>query len=188
MGRVLLTYDGDSHRVRKTVNGVTTLCVVDDRNPTGYAQRLEELTSTGGTPAVTRAYVYGHDLIAQDQIRNYQWTLSFYGHNGHGSMRFLTDIQGQVSDTYDYDAFGNQIARSVRSLATGQLEPVSVDNAAWITAIVYLFTGKQYDPDLGFYYLRARYHNPEIGRSWTMDSMRGKSVMPENITATWVFQ
>ena len=28
----------------------------------------------------------------------------------------------------------------------------------------YLFSGEQYDPNAGFYYLRARYYNPDIGR------------------------
>ena len=32
-----LTYDGDGNRVAKTVTGVTTRYLVDDRNLTGYA-------------------------------------------------------------------------------------------------------------------------------------------------------
>ena len=38
--------DGDGNRVRKTINGLTTLYLVDDLNPTGYAQVLEELVSS----------------------------------------------------------------------------------------------------------------------------------------------
>jgi hypothetical protein len=33
-GEVLVSYDGDGNRVAKTVGGVTTLFLVDDRNPT----------------------------------------------------------------------------------------------------------------------------------------------------------
>jgi hypothetical protein len=44
----VIVYDGEGNRVRKTVAGVTTLFLVDDQNPTGYAQAVEELTSTGG--------------------------------------------------------------------------------------------------------------------------------------------
>lgn len=39
---------------------------------------------------------------------------------------------------------------------------------------LYLFTGEQMDPDLGMYYLRARYYQPSIGRFWTMDSYEGR--------------
>ncbi len=34
----LMTYDGDGNRVSKTVNGTTTYYLVDDVNPSGYAQ------------------------------------------------------------------------------------------------------------------------------------------------------
>ncbi|HVU47504.1 MAG TPA: hypothetical protein VHD85_15330, partial [Terracidiphilus sp.] len=38
-----ILYDGDGNRVAKTVNGVTTRYLVDDLNPTGYPQVVEEL-------------------------------------------------------------------------------------------------------------------------------------------------
>ena len=38
--------------------------------------------------------------------------------------------------------------------------------------------GEQYDPDLGLYYLRARFYSPRTGRFWTMDSWEGKSGNP----------
>ncbi len=37
----------------------------------------------------------------------------------------------------------------------------------------YLFTGEQYDANVNFYYLRARYMNPALGRFLTMDSWGG---------------
>jgi len=38
---VTIIYDGDGNRVVKTANGVTTRYLVDDLNPTGYAQVVE---------------------------------------------------------------------------------------------------------------------------------------------------
>ena len=38
-----MVYDGDGNRVAKTVSGVTTRYLVDDLNPTGYAQVIDEL-------------------------------------------------------------------------------------------------------------------------------------------------
>jgi YD repeat-containing protein len=35
--------------------------------------------------------------------------LSFYSYDRAGSVRHLTNASGAVTDTYDYDAFGNKI-------------------------------------------------------------------------------
>ena len=53
--------------------------------------------------------------------------------------------------TYDYDAFGNEV------------------NSTGTTSNNYLYRGEQYDPDLGLYYLRARYYNPLTGRFMSRD-------------------
>jgi RHS repeat-associated protein len=37
----------------------------------------------------------------------------------------------------------------------------------------HLFTGEEFDADLGLYHLRARYHNPDTGRFWTQDGFEG---------------
>ena len=163
-GEVQIVYDGDGNRVRKTVNGVTTLYLVDTVNPTGYAQVLEELTTSNAQPAVvTRVYAYGHVLLSQDQFVTSGWTANYYGYDGHGNVRFLTDQNGFVTDTYDYDAFGNLIAR------TGT------------TTNNFLFTGEQFDGDLGLYYLRARYANPSTGRFWSMDEFEGFGSDPASL-------
>jgi RHS repeat-associated protein len=141
-GTVLLQYDGDGNRVAKTVSGVTTHYLVDDLNPTGYAQLVEELVSG----AVQREYTYGLQRISQNQIVNNTWTPSFYGYDGMGNVRQLTNASGAITDKYDYDAFGNLL------------------NKTGSTSNNYLYRGEQYDSDLGLYYLRARYMNSLTGR------------------------
>jgi len=51
---VLITYDGDGNRVKKTVGGVTTYYLLDDRNPSGYVQVMEEWTASGGVTNLSR--------------------------------------------------------------------------------------------------------------------------------------
>jgi RHS repeat-associated protein len=150
-GAVTIVYDGDGSRVAKTVNGATTRYLVDDLNPTGYAQVVEE--SVNGS--VQRAYSYGLQRIDVIQLVNSTWTLSFYGHDGSGSVRQLTTAAGAVTDTYEYDAFGNLL------------------NKTGTTPNNYLYRGEQYDPDLGLYYLRARYYNPLTGRFMSRDPEDG---------------
>ncbi len=168
-GTVTILHDGDGNRVRKTATTatgtVTTVYLVDDRNPTGYAQVLEELTTDNGPLTTDRVYAYGLDLISQDQLLDdgqggLVWVVSFYGNDGHGNVRYLTDAAGNVTDTYDYDAFGTLIA------ATG-----STPNS-------YFYCGARFDADLGLYYNRARYLNADSGRFWTADTFEGGVFAP----------
>ncbi len=119
-----MAYDCDGNRAWKKVttgtNTVTIYYVVDDLNPTGYAQVVEELQPLPNQPtelAVVRAYTYGTQLLSQDQLINGQWTRSFYGYDGQ-SVRFLTDDQGNVTGTSDYNAFGNWFAATGSTLNT----------------------------------------------------------------------
>jgi len=152
---VTISYDGDGNRVSKSVGGVTTRYLVDDLNPTGYSQVVEELTVVSGQPSVARVYVYGNDLISQQQIISGNWLASFYGYDGHGSVRLLTDSSGSLTDTYTYDAFGILI------------------NQTGTTPNDYLYAGEQRDSQLGLDYLRARYMNPASGRFWSRDEYEG---------------
>ena len=151
-------YDGDGNRVRKSVSGVITYYLVDNNNPSGYAQVLEELSTVGSTPS--RLYTYGLNLISQRQSGG---TTSFYGYDGNDSTRLLTSSSGTISDLYTYDAFGNLIS-SVGSTPNN-----------------YLYSGEQYDPNLRFYYLRSRYMNPATGRFWTRDSFPGVNQDPSSL-------
>jgi len=164
-------YDGDGNRVSKTVGGVTTCYLVDDRNPSGYPQVMEEyhiaFVNYQWELLLNRVYNYGLALISQQQINTNSYlpsTLSYYGFDGHGSVRFLTGTNGSITDAYTYDAYGTLISNTF----TGS-QP---------TPNNYLYAGQQYDPDLGLYYNRARYLNPNTGRFWTMDTFAGNNEDP----------
>src|SRR5208283_4633355 len=158
-GTVTIQYDADGNRVAKTVAGVTTRYLVDDLNPTGYAQVVEEVTAG----AVTRQYTYGLQRISQTQQIANAWTPTFYGYDGGGTVRLLTDNTGTVTDTYDYDAWGNTV------------------NTTGSTPNVYLYRGEQYDADLDLYYLRARNFNPVAGRFLTTDPNAGNITAPSTL-------
>jgi RHS repeat-associated protein len=155
-GAIRLVYDGDGNRVAKSVGGVTTRYLVDDLSPTGYSEVVEELV--GGS--VQRVYTYGNRIISQSQQRNGGWQTSFYGLDAYGSVRFLTDGNGAVTDTYAYDAFG------ILTSSTGT------------TPNHYLFNAQQYDHDLGLYFKRARYYSQDRGRFMTMDPVPGRANEP----------
>ncbi len=102
-----MLYDGDGNRVAKSVNGVVTRYLVDDLNPTGYPQVVDELTSG----AVTRTYTYGLQRIAQDQVISNTWTPSFYSYDGGGNVRALTNTAGATTDSYELMGSGRDSIR-----------------------------------------------------------------------------
>jgi RHS repeat-associated protein len=150
--------------------------LVDRLNPTGYAQVLEEKDGNGQLVA---RHLYGHDLIASD-IRNLQSSIinrQWYAYDGLGSVRGLTDDTGVVQETYDYDAYGTLIGFTKRNGA-GDLEIQNPQSTILNPQSAYLFTGEQWDADLGMYFLRARYLNPGTGRFHTEDSYEGRNGEP----------
>ena len=78
-------------------------------------------------------------------------------------MRQVTSLAGGVTDTYNYDAFGNLLS-----------SPGPTPNN-------YLYRGEQYDSDLGLYYLRARYYNTMTGRFVSMDPENGIMTDPATL-------
>jgi len=78
-GAATFVYDALGNRVAKTVDGVTTRYLVDDLNPTGFPQVVEELSGSG---TVTRMYSYGWQRISENQVVSNQWTPSFYIYDG----------------------------------------------------------------------------------------------------------
>ncbi len=101
--------------------------------------------------------------ISESQMLNGAWTTSFYVYDGAGSVRQLTNSAGVVTDEYEYDAYGNSFTKS------------------GTTPNVYLYRGEQYDPDLGLYYLRARYYNAGTGRFMSRDPEDGKAFDPASL-------
>lgn len=158
---IAITYDTDGNRISKSTSAGVTHYLVDVNNLTGYAQVLEELNSA---LTVERVYTYGLDLIAQHQlmpsINPTEWQTNYYLYDGLGTVRGLADDTGLVSDAYFYDAWGNLL------------------NLVGMTPNLYLFTGEQWDADLGMYFLRARYMNPETGRMHSMDTWQGDTMDP----------
>lgn len=156
-GSISMVYNTDSHRIKKTSATTTTLYLVDERNLTGYPRVVEELTVSGSVTNLSRVYAYGLALISQRQSDG---TLHFYGYDGHGSTSFLLNGSGGITDSYAYDAYGTLIA----------------SNGSTVNA--YLYTGEQFDSDVGVYLLGARQMNPNTGRFLTMDSFQGNQLDP----------
>ncbi|HAV60902.1 MAG TPA: hypothetical protein DCY13_00870, partial [Verrucomicrobiales bacterium] len=89
------------------------------------------------------------------------WQTHYYGYDGLGSVRILYRSDGTTEDTYHYDAYG-----------------ILMNTPSGAVPNHYRYTGEQWDADLGLYYLRARFYDPQLGRFWTMDSYEGNQSDP----------
>jgi RHS repeat-associated protein len=73
-------------------------------------------------------------------------TTSYYDADALGSITALTNSAGSVANTYRYDSFGKLTA------STGTLTNP------------FQYTGREFDPETGAYYYRARYFDQNAGR------------------------
>ena len=132
-------YGANGLRKSKTVDGTETDFVWNNGN------LVEELTGT----TVKSKYNYGVDGITSVTSNN---TSILYLKNAHGDIVGITDIKGNISTNYRYDAFGNVLSDS---------EPDCFG-----------YCGEFLDRESGLVYLRNRYYDTATGRFITEDPVK----------------
>ncbi|QDH21685.1 RHS repeat-associated core domain-containing protein [Saccharibacillus brassicae] len=148
-GGVSYGYDNENNRNSITVNGVTTKQII---NPHAVLSQVLMETDTAGTPQAR--YVYGLGLIGREDAAGKYQT---YHYDLRGSTVALTDEQGQVTDTYSYDTYGERLSHEGASS-----QPFQYNGR----------DGVQTDVN-GLYQMRARYYNPAIKRFVNRDVLSG---------------
>lgn len=81
--------------------------------------------------------------------------LSYYGYDGHGNVRLLMDTNGNITDTYAYDAYASLIA-------SNEVTPNDIP-----------YSGQRFDPYAGLYYNRARHYASDLGIFTSRDADYG---------------
>ncbi len=142
--RAIYTYNGDGLRMSKYTCG----------NPCATSNFTWDVA---GIPLLLRdrqaSYIYGPGGMLLEQV-SASGTPYFYHADHQGSIRAMTDKNGYVVNTYNYDPYGN------RTASTG-----SVYNP-------FGYTGEYTDSEAGeygFIYLRARYYDPVTEQFFTRD-------------------
>ena len=147
--KVSFTYDAEGLRTGKTVNGEKTVYVWDGD------QVVMELSKGG---VVQKRYISGNDLVYADKGENTEKT--YYVTDMHGNVVQLLDESGNVTKTYEYDSFGNEV------------KPEKKDENP------YRYCGEYYDKETEEVYLRAGYYESSVGRFITRDTYTGESDEP----------
>lgn len=130
-------YDGTGNRLQATRNSVTSRYVYD-----AFGNLLAEADENN---TVTHYFIYGYGLLATVSPAGEVYCYHF---NAVGSTVAITDQSQQVANSYAYSPFGI-IANEQENLS----QP-------------FKFVGQHgvmTEPN-GFYYMRARYYDPQAGR------------------------
>ena len=162
------SYDSTGNRTEKDCDGPKTTYRWDGRGnlleTSTSAQTIRYEWSSdnrqnGGAWQETR-YTHTPDGVGQliSEQRQGQ-TLHVY-EDGQGSARLITDEGGQIIETLDFDAFGNE----------PNPDPASPTR--------HRYTGESYDSATGLYHLRARDYDPKTGRFISMDEHPGSQSIP----------
>jgi RHS repeat-associated protein len=144
-------YDYAGRRISKNTDGKIVNYLVDTSGMLSHV-----LAEYDNDDNLIVYYTRGADLISLER----EGKKHYYLYDGHNSVRMLLDEEGNLTDTYIYDAFGNLLDR------TGTTEND------------YLYCGEQFNGSTGLYYLRARYMNPSTGTFISMDKYQGTTNDP----------
>ncbi|MCP3939318.1 MAG: RHS repeat-associated core domain-containing protein [Actinomycetia bacterium] len=154
-------YDVDGNRTRAVLtpaNGqpATTDYLIDTSRSLSHV--IAEINDEGIESFYTRA---GHRLA--NFWRPASSTRSFYHADGLGTVRLLSDMNGEVTDRYSYSAFGEFLAHQG-----------SDSNP-------YTFAGEPLDRNSRLLYLRARCYDPETGGFLSRDPWPGWTRDPASL-------
>jgi len=111
---------------------------------------LEEVDSSGNVLARYTQGAYVDEPLAESRAG----TTSYYEQDVLGSVTSLSNATGSVVNNYAYDSYGN-----LTSSTGTTTNPVR-------------YTGRDFDPETGIYYDRARYYDPSAGRFLSEDPIR----------------
>ena len=144
-------YDYLGRRIAKTVDGVETRYVLDGANV------VEEHDASG---ALTAFNLYaGLDRLLMR--RDYGTGATYWTQTDHlGSVESLTDAAGTVVERYRYGSFGrlSVLAPDFSPRASAPLIP-------------FTYTGREWEPEVGMYFFRARFMDPRLGRFISQDPL-----------------
>jgi RHS repeat-associated protein len=143
-GTVTLKYDPFGKRIYKSSSSSASIFAYDGAN-------LVEETNASGT--VVARYEQTEN-VDEPLAMLRSSTASYYESDGLGSVTSLSNSAGALAGTYTYNSFGKLTA------STGSLTNP------------FQYTSREFDPESGLYYYRARYYDQFPGRFISEDPLR----------------
>jgi RHS repeat-associated protein len=140
------TYDGLGRCLKRTVDWETTLITYDGWQPVVEWDEWNNLKSWNVYGSGPDEILYRHDS-ARGDLR--------YHLDRMGNVAFILDSDGDGIERYTYDVFGHPMVTDWNG-----------DNPRTWSAYGnrFMFTGREYFPELDLYEFRNRFYYPAIGR------------------------
>lgn len=142
------TYDPLGRRLSTTTDGTTVYHAYDG------IQCVADLDASGNQ---IRSYTWGQgiDNLLAMTVYGASETNTFFAIKDHlGSVQALVNSQGQVVESYKYDAFG------YTTILSSDFSPLTSSQFG----NRYLFHGREYSTVIGLYNFRARWYDSQTGR------------------------
>lgn len=137
-------YDPAGRRVERTVNGTTYRYIYDG---------LRLIATLDANNNLLTFFTYGPVGVAPVSMRSSGQDFFFHT-DALGSVVALTDINGNIVETYEYEAFGKAVVTDAQGNTHNQS---TVGNP-------FMFAGIEFDSETGLYHMGFRYEGPETGR------------------------
>lgn len=146
-GNHAYTYNAEDVRIRNLCSDADTTYTYDTNCK--LSQLLTKITN-----GVTTKYVYGLGLIGEDK----EGCFKTYHFDYRGSTVAITDINGNITDTFKYDTYGKVTARTGSNF------------------VIFGYNGRDgvVTDKNGLIYMRARYYSPEMRRFINADIIHGE--------------
>jgi RHS repeat-associated protein len=146
-GTASFRYDPFGRRIQKSSPLGTTNFLYDGPN------LMEEVDNAGN---VLARYTQGKE-VDEPLAMLRSGTTSYYQQDGLGSTTSLSSPAGALANTYTYDSFGK------------------LTSSAGTITNPFRYTGREFDPETGLYFYRARYLDSSAGRFLSEDPLSFQS-------------
>ena len=150
----LVSADGHTYTYNAEDVRIRNLCAEEDTTYTYNTNAKLSMLLMKTTNGVVTKYVYGNGLIGEETNN----TFKTYHFDSRGSTVAITDGNGNITDTFEYDTYGKMIFRTGTS------------------KVIFGYNGRDgvVTEDNGLIYMRARYYSPEMRKFINADIIAGE--------------
>ena len=159
-------YDANGLRTRRTNSdgGYTLYYIVD-----GLTVGEQQYTASGSIRRTMKYLLDENNSPVGVSVRypSYSagtWDNYYFLKNLQGDVTAIYNASGTLQARYTYDPYGN--ITSVTNASGAAIAPTAAHIANYNP---FRYRGYLYDADTGFYYLKTRYYDPELGRFISAD-------------------
>ena len=166
---IFFEYNADGIRTQKMyADRAGEVPVYTDVYTVDGSKILSEQRTDEETGNVIRTIYYVYDANGLPVGMKYNGVQYWYQKNMQGDVVRILNEGGAEVAIYTYDAWGKNL-----QITDGSGNDVSADTSHIANINPFRYRGYYYDVETGWYYLNARYYDPNVGRFLSPDTILG---------------